>query len=240
MAIPPNTTDPSTSAAIAEAIEEALEGRKLLAHSFYRRWEAGELQLGELDTYAHQYRCFEAALPEVLSGVIERLAADGSKDVAELVQRNLDDEMGRPEPHLALFDRFAAAVSAVDPSTPTGTIAGPAAKALVATYVDLVEDGPVAALSALAAYETQASAIATSKAEGLRRWYGINDAGVTFWDVHASMDADHGDWAIDALAQLDADPALVNQAAKRAADAWWAFLDEREADAPVGVGSCAS
>jgi pyrroloquinoline quinone (PQQ) biosynthesis protein C len=111
---------------------------------------------------------------------------------------------------------------------------------LVATYLDLVEEGSVAALSAVAAYETQASAIAASKAEGLRRWYGIGDAGVAFWDVHATMDADHGDWAVDALAHLDADPAVVNEAAKRAADAWWEFLDEREADGPVGAGSCAS
>jgi len=96
-----------------------------------------------------------------------------------------------------------------------------------------VEEGPVAALSALAAYETQASAIAASKAEGLRRWYGIEDAGVAFWDVHASMDVDHGDWALDALAHLGADPAVVANAAKRGADAWWALLDEREADAPV-------
>ena len=89
--------------------------------------------------------------------------------------------------------------------------ASPAANALVATYADLVEEGPVAALSALAAYETQASAIASSKAEGLRRWYGIDEAGTAFWDVHATIDADHGDWAIDALTRLDADPAVVAQ-----------------------------
>jgi len=117
---------------------------------------------------------------------------------------------------------------------------GPAADALVATYTDLVQEGPVAALSGLAAYETQASAISKSKAEGLRRWYGIDDAGVAFWDVHAAMDADHGDWAIEALTHLDADPDVVADSAKRAAYAWWAFLDEREADAPVGAGFCAS
>jgi pyrroloquinoline quinone (PQQ) biosynthesis protein C len=232
-----NTKSGPSEAPIAKAIEDALAGRLLLTHAFYQRWEAGTLQPGELGQYAQQYRSFETALPEVLSGVIERLAADGSKDVAELVQRNLDDELGHPEPHLALFDRFAAAVSAQDPSTDAGT-EGPAAAALVATYAELVNEGPVAALSALAAYETQASAIASSKAEGLRRWYGIDGIGTAFWDVHATMDADHGDWAIDALARLDADPALVADAAKRAADAWWTFLDEREAAAPVGA-SCA-
>ncbi|HWD52973.1 MAG TPA: iron-containing redox enzyme family protein [Acidimicrobiales bacterium] len=239
MPITPNNTHAPKTLAIAEAIEAALDQRMLLTHPFYQRWEAGELQLGELDSYARNYRSFEAALPGVLSAVVQRLSTDGSTEVAKLVQRNLDDELGRPEPHLALFDRFAAAVSPRVSATDAPD-AGPEADALVATYTDLVEEGPVAALSALAAYETQASAIAASKAEGLRGWYGIDDAGVAFWDVHAAIDADHGDWAIDALARLDADPAVVNQAAKRAADAWWAFLDEREAAAPVGAGSCAS
>jgi len=240
MAITLDTTAGSKGTAIAEAIEVALVGRMLLTHPFYRRWEAGELVPGELDTYARQYRSFEAALPEILSGVTRRLVADGAADVADLVQRNLDDELGHPEPHLALFDRFAVAVSVQDPSTGAGTGVGPAADALVTTYTDLVEEGPVTALSALAAYETQASAIAASKAEGLRRFYGIDDEGAAFWDVHATMDADHGEWAIDALVQLKADPEVVGKAARRAADAWWAFLDEREADAPVGAGSCAS
>ena len=35
----------------------------LLTHPFYQRWEAGTLQPGELDTYAQQYRSFEAAPP---------------------------------------------------------------------------------------------------------------------------------------------------------------------------------
>ena len=247
MVTTPNTAHGSTEATIAEAIEDALHGRMLLTHPFYVRWEQGALHPGELGMYASQYRSFEAALPVVLSAVVDGLRAEGSTEVADLVQRNLTDELGRPEPHLALFDRFAAAVSAPESTSASESssvstsessadgrsLEGPAAAGLVATYLDMVEEGPVAALSALAAYETQASAIAVSKAEGLRRWYGIDDAGVAFWDVHASMDVDHGDWALDALARLDADPAVVANAAKRGADAWWALLDEREADAPV-------
>jgi pyrroloquinoline quinone (PQQ) biosynthesis protein C len=226
-------TTPNTAHGSTEAIEDALHGRMLLTHPFYVRWEQGALHPDELGMYASQYRSFEAALPVILSAVVDGLRAEGSTEVADLVQRNLTDELGRPEPHLALFDRFAAAVSTSESSADGRSLEGPAAAGLVATYLDMVEEGPVAALSALAAYETQASAIAASKAEGLRRWYGIDDAGVAFWDVHASMDVDHGDWALDALARLDADPAVVANAAKRGADAWWALLDEREADAPV-------
>jgi pyrroloquinoline-quinone synthase len=127
-----------------------------------------------------------------------------------------------------MFDRFADALGEGAVATEPGT----AAQALARTYFDLVAESSVAAIAGLAAYETQASAIATSKGEGLRRWYGMDEAGTEFWDVHAQMDADHGEWALRALAELEADPDEVGDAAGRAADAWWALLDEREAEAP--------
>ena len=224
---------------LADVVARALDGRQLLAHPFYQRWEAGLLSEGELSEYAVHYRAFEAALPAVLTAVVDRLQAEGTSEAAALVAENLADELGHPEPHLALFDRFAA--SAADESridSPAAT-PGPAADALVRTYFDLVAEGPAAALAGLAAYETQASAIASSKAEGLRRWYGMDAAGTEFWDVHAAMDADHGEWAVAALALLDADPDQVAQSARRGADAWWALLDEREAEAPGSAELCA-
>jgi pyrroloquinoline-quinone synthase len=229
----PRSTDGSSPSALAdhplgEALASALRGRELLGHPFYLRWQAGELAPGELAEYAVHYRAFEAALPVVLAAVVDRLRAEGEVEAAATVGQNLSDELGRPEPHLVLFDRFAGAL---DP--PSATVPGPAAQALVATYADLVAEGPVAALAGLAAYETQASAIAATKGDGLRRWYGMDSAGTEFWDVHAGMEADHGEWALDSLALLGADPDEVTKAARRGADAWWAFLDEREAEAPL-------
>ena len=53
------------------------------------------------------------------------------------------------------------------------------------------------------------------------------------------MDADHGEWAVSALARLGADPAEVGDAARRGAEAWWALLDERQAEAPTSAELCA-
>ena len=58
----------------------------------------------------------------------------------------------------------------------------------------------------------------------------MDAAGTQFWDVHATMDADHGDWAVEALSLLGADADEVAVATRRAADAWWTMLDEREAE----------
>lgn len=206
------------------AVRRAVEGRELLAHPFYQRWQAGQLAEGELADYAVQYRCFEAALPAVLTAVAHGFQAEGATAPADSVGQNLADEMGCPEPHLVLFDRFADAVG-----SPRETVPGPAADALVGTYFDLVAEGPISVLAGLAAYESQASAIASSKADGLRRWYAVDAGGTAFWDVHATMDADHATWATDALEEAGADPVQVERASRRAADAWWALLDERQA-----------
>jgi len=219
---------PSTRRAVlAGAVDSALEGRRLLTHPFYQRWEAGELSPAELAEYAVHYRAFEAVLPEVLGAVVDQLMSEAEFDAAELVARNLADELDHPAPHLALFDAFAGAL----PIAPVATGPGPAADELAETYRELARRSPVAAIAGLAAYETQAAAVATTKGDGLRRWYGMDAAGTRFWDVHSSMDADHGDWAVDALALLGADADEVAACARLAADAWWALLDERQAEA---------
>jgi pyrroloquinoline quinone (PQQ) biosynthesis protein C len=224
----------TSRAELATALRAALSGRELLEHPFYRRWSAGRLGREELAEYACQYRAFEAALPAVLDAVRGQLAAEGCDDAAALVARNLADELGHPEPHLELFDKFADSVRDGEPTTPPG----PAAVALVDTYRELAEEGSVAALAGLAAYEVQAPAIARSKADGLRLLYGIDGSGTAFWDLHAEMDVDHGEWALDALVAVGARAAEVGEAAARAAESWWALLDEREAEAPGSAELC--
>jgi pyrroloquinoline-quinone synthase len=222
----PDTTATARRAELAAAVTSALQDRRLLTHPFYQRWEAGELRPAELAEYAVHYRAFEAVLPEVLGTVVDQLMAEAEYDAAELVARNLADELDHPEPHLALFDAFAAAL----PDTPVAEGPGAAARELAETYRALARRSPAAAIAGLAAYETQAAAIAATKGDGLRRWYGLDAAGTRFWDVHSSMDADHGDWAVDALAMLGADADEVAEGARLAADAWWALLDERQTE----------
>ncbi|HTZ08773.1 MAG TPA: iron-containing redox enzyme family protein, partial [Acidimicrobiales bacterium] len=192
---------------IDAVLVEVLAGRRLLDHPFYRRWEAGDLEVGELAAYAGQYRHVEAALP----GVLERaLAGIEDPEARRPVQANLDDERSKPAPHVELFEGFAAAVGA-----PARAEATPATEALLAVTGGSAT--PAAALAALAAYEVQAAAIATSKAAGLRRHYGIDDTGTRFWDVHAGLEADHGGWTVEAIAALGAQRPEVEGAAAAAA-----------------------
>jgi pyrroloquinoline-quinone synthase len=203
-------------------IASALQDRRLLLHPFYRRWEAGDVSMDELGAYAAQYRHFEAYLPQFLGRLRDTLPEGRARD---LVAANLADELGDPVPHLELFDGFAAAVGsqAEAPSS--------AMSALLAIYDELLDTTPTAALAGLVAYESQAAEVAASKAGGLRRHHGLDEDGVRFWAHHAAVDADHGRWLTSALEEQPGDPVRTLAAARRTADAWWAFLDEREAAA---------
>jgi pyrroloquinoline quinone (PQQ) biosynthesis protein C len=212
---------------IHEVLTDALVGRHLLTHPFYRRWEAGALAEGELAAYAEQYRLIERELPVTLAAIAARLPQGPAR---RLVEANLADELGVPAPHAEIFESFAGAAGAASDIAPT-----PATAALLAAVRAAATTDPVAALSMVAAYEVQAADIAASKADGLRRHYGMDAEGTRFWDVHTTQEVNHADWSAEALADLEADPAVVRAAAQVAADAWWSFLSERDALAPAGA-----
>jgi pyrroloquinoline-quinone synthase len=210
-----------------EVLAEAIVGRHLLSHPFYRRWEAGTLTEGELAAYAEQYRHIERELPVTLATIAGALPPGHAR---ELVEANLSDELGSPEPHAELFETFAVAAGAV-PDAP----ATPSTAALLAVVRTTASNDPVAALAMVAAYEVQAADIARSKGDGLRRHYGFDDEGTSFWDVHRTQEVDHAGWSMEALAALDADHDVVLAAATVSADSWWLFLSERDELAPVGA-----
>ena len=62
---------------IHEVLAEAIVGRHLLTHPFYRRWEAGSSPPGELAAYAEQYRHIERELPATLEAIARRLPEGG-------------------------------------------------------------------------------------------------------------------------------------------------------------------
>lgn len=202
------------------AVLAALAGRRLLEHPFYRRWDAGDVSSSDLAAYAAQYRHFEAYVPHFLAELVADLPEGPAKD---LVAANLADELGDPLPHLELFERFAGAVGAghAGPS--------PAMGALLAVYRDLLAKGSVHALGGFLAYECQAAEVALAKAEGLRNHYGLSEEAISFWAHHAEVDERHAAWSEEAFDAIAGNAAGTEISVRAAADAWWGFLDEREA-----------
>ncbi|HET9731193.1 MAG TPA: iron-containing redox enzyme family protein [Acidimicrobiales bacterium] len=206
-------------------LDRAASQYRLLGHPFYRAWLAGALTRADLADYAAQYRHVEQILPATLEATAAALPAGQAR---RLVESNLADELSRPRPHLELLDDFALAVGA-----DTDSAASRATAHLVATYQDAAEEGPVAALAVIGAYEVQAAEVASSKAASLRTDYHLDSAGTQFWDVHARLEESHADWTAEAIEELSPAPEEVSRHAGASAAAWWAFLDEREAARPA-------
>ena len=201
-----------------EALDAALVNRRLLDHPFYRRWEAGQLNDGELTGYAEQYRYFETMLPAFLLSLSEQLPEGPARDA---VLDNYRDEVASPS-HLELFEAFADFYDATEAPI------SHAMTALVASYDEVLRRSPATALAGLLAYESQGAAIADSKADGLVKHFNASSDAVTFWSVHGSIEANHASWTMDALTSLEPDEADVEAGARLVGEAWWSFLDERE------------
>ena len=216
----PATLPGVPTSAIAAAVHRSIKGLRLLDHPYYRGWEEGTLQRQDLTSYAEQYRHFERCLPEVLSAGAAQMA-DGQP--RRLVEANIEDELSNPRPHLDLFDEFASALGALSPEPTEAT------GALVGLYRDAAARGPVPLLAVVASYEIQGAEIAATKAAALSQHYDLDGAGIEFWTVHAAVEEQHADWTVGALESLQASSTEVEDWANRSAQAWWQFLDEREA-----------
>jgi pyrroloquinoline quinone (PQQ) biosynthesis protein C len=206
---------------LISAFDLAISEHRLLTHPYYRRWQDGLLTIDELGAYAEQYRHFERSLPGVLATTAECLS---DVQTRRLVEDNLRDELAEPRPHAEIFEGFASAVGAKQKADATE-----ATRNLVSLYETASSPDPVAALSVIGAYEIQAAQVALTKGESLRAHYGVGAAGTEFWDIHATLEETHAAWTIDALTALDADPSTVQKFASESSDAWWSFLDERDA-----------
>lgn len=204
---------------IVLAFDTAISGRRLLDHPYYQGWQQGALRAEDLGEYAGQYRHIERCLPDVLAAAAQ---STGDGPARRLVEENLNDERSRPRAHVELFESFAVAVGAT-----TGVAPSQATMNLVSRYEDAVTLGPVAVLSVIGAYEQQAAQIAATKACALREHYGLGAEGTEFWDVHAGMEQAHARWTADALGMIGASMTEVETFARASAEAWWAFLDER-------------
>jgi pyrroloquinoline-quinone synthase len=202
-------------------LDGAASQRRLLDHPFYRAWQAGHLTRNDLADYAEQYRHVEEVFPAVLAATAEKLPAGRAR---RLVEGNLADERSRPRPHLELFDNFAAAVDA-----DTTRSASPGTAQLVAIYLDAAEASPVAALAIIGAYEVQAAEVAATKAASLLLHYHLDAVGVEFWTVHSRLEDSHANWTAEAILHLRPLAEDVSRHAETSVEAWWTFLDEREA-----------
>ncbi len=220
---------------ILDRLDQMIDERHLLKHPFYTKWTEGTLPIDAMREYARQYFAFESAMPLFLSAIHSR-TEDAA--VRQQILDNLWDEEHGPDNHAELWLRFAEGIG-VDREDVRSAERNPATEALVETYQDITRGSSVAAgVAALYAYERQVPQTSESKIQGLERNYGVADSrSIAFFKVHGVLDVAHSEAEREVLGQLieGTDEREVEDATRRALDAWWNFLSAVDQPAAVAV-----
>jgi pyrroloquinoline-quinone synthase len=208
---------------IIKTLDAIVDERSLLKHPFYQAWTAGTLPMASLQEYARQYFHFEAAFPTFLSAIHAHCEPGETR---QAILDNLWDEEHGADNHLALWLRFCDALG-LDEADVHASKPNAETRDLIAGFRDACAKGSVTqGLATIYAYESQAPKVATQKIAGLRSFYNMEEAGYTFFTVHADLDIEHSAAERKAIAAASAEEqASLEEATRSAADRLWRFLD---------------
>ena len=204
-------------------IDAAIAEKNLLKHPFYQDWQMGKLSRESLQLYAAQYYRHVDAFP----GHLRVLAGRTEGPIRDIVLENLAEEENPAGPHPKLWRDFAGSLG-VSEEDITCCPALPGTQAVVQTFREIVGDRPVAeAVAALYAYEAQVPEIATTKIDGLKKFYGINSPeALAYFTVHAEADKAHREaWRNWLVENAQGDEAEILATIHQALDALWGALD---------------
>ena len=118
-------------------IERKIEKHHLLNHSFYKAWNAGELNKSVIQEYAAQYFKHVSAFPRYLSSIHSN--CDDIKVRQEILENLIDEERGE-ENHPELWMRFAEGMGKKREDV-KNTVAIKETKELVDNFMKLSKDG---------------------------------------------------------------------------------------------------
>jgi len=211
------------SSALLQKIDAAIAAKNLLRHPFYQDWQMGKLSRETLQLYAAQYYRHVEAFPKHL----RVLAARTEGPIRDIVLENLAEEEDPARPHPKLWRDFAATLG-VNEEDITCCPSLPGTQAVVETFREIVGDRPVAeAVAALYAYESQVPEIATTKIEGLKKFYGVNSPkALAYFTVHEEADKAHrAAWRGWLEEHAHGDDEEILATTNEALDALWGILD---------------
>lgn len=208
---------------LLEKLDAAIAEKSLLKHPFYQDWQMGKLSREDLQLYAAQYYRHVEAFPKHL----RVLAARSEGSLRDIILENLAEEENPSRPHPKLWRDFAASLG-VNEEDITSCPALPGTQTVVETFREIVGDRPVAeAVAALYAYEAQVPEVATSKIDGLQKFYGVNSPkALAYFAVHEEADKAHrAAWRGWLEEHALGDDEEILATTKQALDALWGALD---------------
>lgn len=206
---------------LVQRLDSLIADRSLLKHPFYRAWSEGSLTREVLRDYSAQYFSQVDAFPRFVSSVHSRCPEIETRKV--LVE-NLADEEIHGVDHRELWLRFAEGLGASRDAVVTEEPLSET-RAMLETFFGLCANDWRDGLCALYAYESQVPGVSQSKIDGLKRFYGVEDARtLSFFTAHLQYDVEHSR-QVASLIEKHCSPELAERATVRAADALNLFLD---------------
>ena len=189
-----------TNSIFINEVEKRITKNHLLNHSFYKAWNAGELEVSTIQEYAAQYFKHVSAFPRYLSAIhtnCEKIAIR-----QELLENLVDEEQG-DENHPELWLRFGEGMGKSRESI-VQTDAMEETQELVDIFMKLTRDQKThIGMAALYCYESMVPEIAENKIDGLKKFYGINDENtLKFFTVHLHADKWHREVIRNLMSQL--------------------------------------
>ena len=204
-------------------LDNATQEFRLLSHPFYRAWADGTLTGADLAFYSTQYWRQVEAFPRYLSDLADRVP---SPETRAILIDNLRDEV--EDDHARLWLDFANALGVPDAEVKS-SVAEEETRACTHAFGDATASSSIPlALGMLYGYESQTPEVAETKVAGLRAHYGIEGAGVTYFELHGKLDLEHSNElarAVTAEAATDADRREAVEGARRGAAAISRLLD---------------
>jgi pyrroloquinoline-quinone synthase len=200
-------------AAFVERVTAGLEsdGRNVLLHPAMRELALGKLPLDGVRAWAREFwHCIKNSARSFAS--VHANLGDEDIDLRrELAATIFEEDAGgisKTDNHNALFLEFARALGLGEEEV-RGGARGPRAAALMGDF-------EVRALSREQALEWLCirgvgmeranAAICSAMGRALREHYGLPRSATRFFDVHASVDEDHGEFAVKVLQRLGTTP----------------------------------
>jgi len=189
-----------TNSIFINEVEKRITKNHLLNHSFYKAWNAGELEVSTIQEYAAQYFKHVSAFPRYLSAIhtnCEKIAIR-----QELLENLVDEEQG-DENHPELWLRFGEGMGKSRESI-VQTEAMEETQELVDIFMKLTRDQKThIGMAALYCYESMVPEIAENKIDGLKKFYGINDENtLKFFTIHLHADKWHREVIRNLMSQL--------------------------------------
>ncbi len=181
-------------------LEDKIQQKHLLSHSFYTRWVCGELSRNELQGYAKEYYAFEKEFPRFLSALHTK--CEDPKMRQALLENLIHEEQG-DENHLELWSRFAEGMGVDRLELPKHFFSDETQNLLKVFRDYMSSENPIDGLAALYSYERQQPDVARTKIDGLKCFYGVSDEKtVEFFKTHQVYDVYHSETEMNLLSQL--------------------------------------